>query len=265
MMQTLVSPMNGLRAAGAIPRPRRGEFLDQVLYPVLVVLPTYNEAEGISIILHQLLDSPVRPEILVVDDSSPDGTAGIVEKIAEDNPGRIHLMVRTAKDGLGAAYRAGFAWALQQDYKVICQIDSDGSHPVSALPEMIAALENGADVAIGSRYVPGGGTRNWPAHRRGLSRFGNWYARTILDLPQRDCTGGYRAWRTSALRAVDPCALVTNGYGFLVELLTTAQRRGLRSAEVPIVFVDRVLGESKMSSAIAVEAMKMVVRSRHLV
>jgi dolichol-phosphate mannosyltransferase len=238
-------------------------FPGQVLHPVLVVLPTYNEAEGIRIILEQLLDSPVRPEILVVDDSSPDGTATIVEEIAAAHPGRVHLMVRQAKDGLGAAYRAGFTWAFERDYLVICQIDSDGSHPVDRLPQMVAALEAGADVAIGSRYVDGGGVENWPAHRRGLSRFGNWYARTLLDLPQHDCTGSYRAWRTEALRTADPCNLTTNGYGFAVELVLAAHLRGLAFAEVPIIFVDRVLGESKMTTGIALEAMKMVFRLRH--
>jgi dolichol-phosphate mannosyltransferase len=238
-------------------------FPDQVLHPVLVVLPTYNEAEGIRIILDQLLASPVHPEILVVDDSSPDGTAAIVEEIASAHPRRVHLLVRTDKDGLGAAYRAGFTWAFKRDYRVICQIDADGSHPVDRLPVMIGALESGADVAIGSRYVDGGGVENWPAHRRGLSRFGNWYARTLLDLPQHDCTGSYRAWRTDALRIADPCSLTTGGYGFGVELVLTAHRRGLTFAEVPITFVDRVLGESKMTTGIALEAMKMVFRLRN--
>lgn len=235
---------------------------DQVLGPVLVVLPTYNEAEGISVILGQLLSSPVHPEILVVDDSSPDGTGAIVEAFAAANPGRIHLMVRTAKDGLGAAYRAGFAWAFERNYRVICQMDSDGSHPVDRLPAMIEALAAGADVAVGSRYIDGGGTENWPAHRRGLSRFGNWYARRLLNLPHRDATGSYRAWRTEALSTADPGRLTTNGYGFAIELVTAAHRRGLTSAEVPIIFTDRVLGQSKMTTGIALEAMTMVLRLR---
>lgn len=265
MSQAIISA----RSAGAEehdPGPATGspdQSVTPALHPVLVVLPTYNEAEGIRIILEDLLASPVVPEVLVVDDSSPDGTGAIVQQIADAHPDRVHLMVRTDKDGLGAAYRAGFTWAFERDYRVICQIDSDGSHPVDRLPAMIAALEDGADVVIGSRYVDGGGTENWPAHRRGLSRFGNWYARTLLDLPQHDCTGSYRAWRTEALRVADPCALTTNGYGFGIELVTSAHRRGLTFAEVPIIFADRVLGESKMTTGIAVEAMKMVVRLRH--
>lgn len=261
MSQAVISVNSNSGAEEHTPGSAEG-FPDQLLHPVLVVLPTYNEAEGIRIIMEQLLDSPVRPEILVVDDSSPDGTAAIVGEIASVHPGRVHLLVRTEKDGLGGAYRAGIAWAFEHDYRVICQMDADGSHPVDRLPALIDALRNGVDVAIGSRYVDGGGVVNWPAHRRGLSRFGNWYARTLLHLPQHDCTGHYRAWRAESLRIADPCALTTSGYGFAVELVTTAHRRGLIFAEVPITFVDRVLGESKMTPAIALEAMKMVFRLR---
>lgn len=230
--------------------------------PAVVILPTYNEAENIIVILTALMASPTLPDVLVVDDNSPDGTAELARRVAASHPGRVHLLRREARSGLGAAYRAGFCWALDRDYEVIIQMDADGSHPVDRLPVLVDALQHGADVAIGSRYVPGGAVSNWPARRRVLSRFGNWYARTLLRVDQRDLTGAYRVWRSTALRVATPNDLTTTGYGFLIELALSAHRRGLRSVEVPITFTDRVYGESKMSGGIALEAMLMVLRLR---
>ncbi len=230
--------------------------------PPVVILPTYNEAENIGEMLTALIASPTLPDVLVVDDSSPDGTAQLVRSIANAHPGRVHLLLRESKSGLGAAYRAGFGWAFDRNYDVIIQMDADGSHPVDRLPALVDAVVDGADLAVGSRYAPAGAVANWPTHRRLLSRFGNWYARTLLEVDQRDLTGAYRVWRSAALRAAQPDDLTTTGYGFLIELALSAHRRGLRVVEIPITFTDRVYGESKMNGRIAFEAMCMVLRLR---
>lgn len=231
--------------------------------PVIVVLPTYNEVGNIRLVLDSVLQADPSLEILVVDDASPDGTAKVAGEMAEEHPGRIHLMNGTAKSGLGVAYRAGFAWALERDYELIVQMDADGSHPAQAIPAMLGLIEAGrADVVVGSRYVAGGGTRGWPWQRRMLSRFANFYARNLLDLHQRDVTGAFRAWRHDALATSDPGATTALGYGFMVEMASHAHDCGLRCAEIPITFVDRVHGSSKMTAAIGVEAMFMVGRLR---
>lgn len=228
----------------------------------LVVMPTYNEAGNVTQMLAALMDCPAQTEVLIVDDDSPDGTGKLVAEAAERSPGRIHLLSRNEKTGLGAAYCAGFKWALERGYDPIIQMDADGSHPVDRLPALIHALEAGADVAVGSRYVPGGSISNWPLRRRLLSRFSNWYARNLLGVSQRDLTGAYRAWRRDALITTNFGCLKASGYGFLIELALSGHRQHLSFVEVPITFTDRTIGRSKMSGAIAFEAMCMVVRLR---
>jgi dolichol-phosphate mannosyltransferase len=223
--------------------------------PAIVVLPTYNEAANIGGVLCALLAVDARIEVLVVDDSSPDGTSLIVEGIAEEHRGRVHLLSRPAKSGLGSAYRSGFMWAAERRYELVVQMDADGSHPPDRLPLMLDLAESRvADLVIGSRYVAGGRTEGWPLTRRLLSRGANAYARAVLGLEVKDATGGFRVWRLTALAAADPSAATADGYGFLVELAAAAQRRGLQVLEVPIIFKDRTLGESKMTGAVAVEA-----------
>lgn len=225
----------------------------------VVVLPTYNEVENIGATLEGLMQCHPALEVLVVDDSSPDGTALIAEEMAGKHLGRVHVLHNAHKSGLGAAYRAGFFWAMERSYEVIVQMDADGSHPVERVPEMLSLIESGAaDVVFGSRYISGGATRNWSLRRRLLSRMANLYARKILDVDQRDLTGGFRAWGREALATVGPGALTTNGYGFLVEMTAAAHRRGLRVVEIPITFVDRVYGSSKMNGSIALEGLLMV-------
>jgi dolichol-phosphate mannosyltransferase len=229
----------------------------------VVVVPTYNEAGNVEAIIEAILGSGAPTDVLVVDDSSPDGTADIVRRVARRRPGRVHLLVRTGKEGLGAAYRAGLAWALEHRYEVIVQMDADGSHPASRLPLMIeAVLQGRADVVIGSRYVPGGTMPGWPLRRRLLSAAANAYARTLLDLHQRDATCGYRAWRREALMVVDPGATRLQGYGFLVELSAGTRRSGLSLLEVPITFVDRLHGCSKLDRRSAFEGAAAVWRLR---
>ncbi len=229
----------------------------------VVVLPTYNEVGNIRSTLAALMACDPRVEVLVVDDASPDGTAMMAEKAGAEHPGRVHLLHRAGKAGLGTAYRDGLSWAMGRGYEVIVQMDADGSHPAERLPAMLDLISAGdADVVVGSRYAPGGAIRNWPLRRRLLSRLANLYARRLLGLDQQDVTAGFRAWRRKALIHVDPGAMTTDGYGFLVEMAATAHRGGLRVVEIPITFVDRVHGTSKMTGGIAVEAIFMVWRLR---
>jgi dolichol-phosphate mannosyltransferase len=222
--------------------------------PAVVVLPTYNEAANIATVLGRLasLDPPV--DVLVVDDGSPDGTAQIVEGFAAEHPG-THLLRRTEKTGLGDAYRAGFAWAVEHDYPVVVQMDSDLSHDPDTVPELVARVQEGADLAIGSRYVPGGSIPNWPLRRRLLSSVGNRYACFLLGLPIRDVTSGFRAWRTSMLERIRYAQTRSTGYVFLPELAFRAKMAGGQIVEVPITFRDREHGTSKMSVEIMVESM----------
>ena len=231
---------------------------------VVVVVPTYEEAENIGGLLRALRSSPVDPDVLVVDDASPDGTADVVHHVAAQEPGRVHLLSRSGKEGLGPAYRAGFRWALERgDYDVVVQMDADGSHPTSALPALVAATGR-ADVALGSRYVRGGGTSGWPWHRELLSRGGNLYARLVLGLAQRDLTGGFKAWRADALAEMLGCGEPgATGYAFQIETTVSALRRGRTVVEVPFVFRERERGQSKMTSAIAREALGAVWSLRH--
>ncbi|MHB8506473.1 MAG: polyprenol monophosphomannose synthase [Acidimicrobiales bacterium] len=229
----------------------------------LVVLPTYNEVDNIRCCLEAIITVHPSVEVLVVDDSSPDGTAAVAHEVAGEHPGRVHVLSRDVKDGLGAAYRAGFSWALDAGYQVIAQMDADGSHPAECLPVMLDLVLSGAvDLAVGSRYIAGGGTANWPLRRRILSRAANFYARSVLHLSQRDVTGAFRVWTAPALRAVDPASMTATGYGFLFEMASAAQRCGLVVREVPITFVDRAYGTSKMNSSVALEGALLVWQLR---
>jgi dolichol-phosphate mannosyltransferase len=226
----------------------------------LVVIPTYDEAETIGAALDAVLTALPGAEVLVVDDNSPDGTV----KQVRAHPGfgtRVHLLCRAEKSGLGDAYRAGFGWALRHDYDLIAQMDADLSHPPDRLPALFAALAH-ADVAIGSRYVPGGGVRHWTWRRRALSRGGNLYVRAVLGITVHDSTAGFKAFRREALMRIDVLDSVSSGYAFQIENTWRAVRRGLVVTEVPITFTDRVRGTSKMSSSIAREALGMVARWR---
>jgi dolichol-phosphate mannosyltransferase len=225
---------------------------------VLVVIPTYNEAENVRLITARVRAATPAADILVVDDGSPDGTGRIADELAADDPA-IHVLHRTEKNGLGAAYLAGFDWALQRDYDAIVEMDADGSHQPEELPRLLASLD-GADLVLGSRWVPGGAVRNWPRHRLVLSRGGNTYTRVLLGVPLRDATGGYRAFRRSALETLDLADVESAGYCFQVDLAWRAVQAGLRVVEVPITFVERELGDSKMSSAIVAEALLRVTR-----
>ncbi|MGA9594667.1 MAG: polyprenol monophosphomannose synthase [Acidimicrobiia bacterium] len=223
----------------------------------VVVVPTYNEAENIALIAAAVRDLGLR--LLVVDDGSPDGTGEIADKLAEADPG-IAVLHRAEKAGLGPAYAAGFEYALAHGAEVICEMDADFSHNPADLPRLIDAVGNGADLAIGSRYVAGGGVENWPWHRRWLSRGGNLYARAMLRSGVNDMTAGFRAFRADALRKLDFARCEASGYGFQVELAWRAAQRGFDIREVPIVFRDRARGTSKMGSRIAVEAMLLVTK-----
>ena len=224
---------------------------------VLVVVPTYNEAENIERILRRVREVLPEAGLLVVDDGSPDGTADLVEAVAPPL-GDVHVMRRQRKSGLGSAYRAGFAWGLERGYEACVEMDADFSHDPAALPALLAPLEAGSEVAIGSRRVPGGSIPDWSWHRRLISWAGNVYATVVLGLGVRDSTAGFRAYAASVLRRLDLDAIRAEGYGFQIEMTFRAKQAGASIAEVPIRFVDRVAGESKMSSSIVVEAFGLV-------
>lgn len=222
---------------------------------VLVVLPTYNEAENLRNIATAIRRQGVG--VLVVDDGSPDGTGRIAESMARDDA-RVQVLHRTVKEGLGPAYAAGFAFGLESGAGIICEMDADFSHDPDDIGRLVAAIDDGADVAIGSRYVPGGGADGWAVHRRLISRGGNWYARSMLGTSIRDMTAGFRAFRSESLLRLDPATCRASGYGFQVEMAWRAARAGMDVREVPIVFRERRQGSSKMTSAIALEAMRLV-------
>jgi dolichol-phosphate mannosyltransferase len=220
---------------------------------VLVVVPTYQERANIASVLHRVLGAVPAAHVLVVDDGSPDGTADVASDVGATR-GHIDVLRRDGKRGLGDAYRAGFAWGLARGYDVFVEIDADLSHDPGALPSLLRAVAEGADLVIGSRYVPGGCTPGWPRRRRWLSRAGNTYARLLLGLRVRDATSGYRAYTRRALAAIDAPASRASGYGFQIELTARVARARGRIHEVPIEFCDRAFGESKMSARIACEA-----------
>ncbi len=223
----------------------------------LVVVPTYQEAENVERLLAAVRAAVPDADVLVVDDNSPDGTGELVEKVASDL-GQIDLLTRKAKEGLGAAYRDGFARALADGYDVIVQMDCDLSHDPEAVPLLVDAVVGGADCSVGSRYVPGGSTPNWPLHRRVLSRWGNRYTSAVLGLGVRDATSGFRAYRGDTLRAIEVGTTRSSGYAFMSELAYRMMQRDLDIAEIPITFVDRTVGTSKMSLRIIAESMGLV-------
>ena len=226
---------------------------------VAVVLPTYNESENIARLLTQLRNVLPAARLFVVDDNSPDGTGDIAERCAREMGG-IEVLHRPGKQGLGSAYRQGFTHVIAQGVDVVVSMDVDFSHDPLAIPAMLAAIESGSDAVIGSRYVSGGGTKNWPLHRRLLSRWGNLYTGAVLGVKVRDCTSGFRAYRSSALAAIAPETTKAEGYAFLSELVVRLSRRGLKISEVPILFIDRENGTSKMSGRIIIESMLLVTR-----
>jgi dolichol-phosphate mannosyltransferase len=223
----------------------------------LIVLPTFNEADNIVEVLQRLRAVVPEASVLVVDDSSPDGTADLVEEVAEEI-GDVSVMRRPAKSGLGSAYRDGFRHGLAAGYDVMVEMDSDLSHDPAALPSLLAAAADGAALALGSRYIPGGSIPDWSWHRRALSRWGNRYAAAVLGIDVNDATSGYRAYRAEALAGIDFHTVQADGYGFQVEMAYRVLASGGRIVEVPISFTDRVRGESKMSSRIVVEALVLV-------
>jgi dolichol-phosphate mannosyltransferase len=225
---------------------------------VLVVLPTYNESENIDRVLRRIRRALPDATVLVVDDGSPDGTGDLAETVGKEL-GQIELLRRTAKSGLGSAYRAGFRWGLDHEFDACIEMDADLSHDPDALPGLVAPLgEDGVELVVGSRYVPGGRIPNWAWHRRLISRGGNVYAETMLGLGVRDATSGFRAYATSLLRRIALDDIRADGYGFQIEMTYESRRAGARIVEVPIRFVDRVEGESKMSTFIVVEAFGLV-------
>ena len=226
---------------------------------VAVVLPTYNESENIARLLTQLREVLPESRLYVVDDNSPDGTGDIAERCALELGG-IEVLHRPGKQGLGSAYRQGFAHVVSQGVDVVVSMDVDFSHDPLVIPAMLAEIEAGSDAVIGSRYVNGGGTKNWPIHRRLLSRWGNLYTASVLGVKVRDCTSGFRAYRATALASIAPETTKAEGYAFLSELVVRLSRRGLKISEVPILFVDRENGTSKMSGRIIVESMLLVTR-----
>ena len=223
---------------------------------VVVLIPTYNERENISLIVSRLRAAVPEVDILVLDDNSPDGTGAVADRLAADD-GQVRVLHRTSKEGLGMAYRAGFGWALERDYDVMVEMDADGSHQPEQLPSLLLALAD-ADVVLGSRWVPGGSVVNWPVHRKVLSVGGNLYVRVLLGMPIGDATGGYRAYRASALKTLDLEQVASQGYCFQVDLVWRAIRAGLRVVEVPITFVERTIGDSKMSQDIVNESLRSI-------
>jgi len=229
---------------------------------VWVVLPTYNEIENLEDMLAAITEALPQGNVLVVDDGSPDGTGQLADTIAAREP-RVTVLHRASKEGLGPAYRAGFRWVLDRpETEAVVQMDADFSHDPRDLPRLLAPLMGGADLALGARYVRGGGTVGWPWYRRLISRGGTTFARTVLLLPYRDLTGGFKAWRRELLDSIRLREIGVNGYGFQVETTWWAHRRGARIAQVPITFRERTAGRSKMSGGIVGEAMLRVLALR---
>lgn len=253
-------PLTQRSAHSAIPiaelpdRRTSGSLVTQVA----IIIPTYNERENLEAITRRIHASVPGADVLVVDDNSPDGTGRLAEELAYQNP-RIHVLHRIHKNGLGAAYIAGFHWALNEGYAAIVEMDADGSHQPEQLPHLLDALAD-ADLVIGSRWVPGGEFRNWPKSRQLLSKAGNTYARITLGIRLRDATAGYRVYRDTTLRRIAVDGVRSQGYCFQVDMTLRALRAGLTVTEVPITFVERERGTSKMSSAIVVEALWRITR-----
>ena len=229
---------------------------------VWVVLPTYNERENLAGVLHAILQTLPQASVLVVDDSSPDGTGELADTLAAAQP-RISVLHRPGKQGLGAAYRDGFRWALDRpETRAVVQMDADFSHDPTSLPRLLSPLMRNADLVLGTRYMDGGGTVGWPLRRRFISQAGTIFARTVLLLPYRDLTGGFKAWRRELLESIRLRETNTSGYGFQIETTWWAHRRGAKIIQVPIIFRERAAGSSKMSGGIVREALLLVLRLR---
>ena len=226
----------------------------------VVIVPTFNERENLAVLVNGLM-AIEGVSVLVVDDASPDGTGALAEELRSTFGDRIQIVHREQRTGLGSAYVAGMQRALAGGWDLIAQMDADSSHDIKHLPQMISAM-SGADLVIGSRYIPGGDVSNWSVSRQWLSWFANWYVRWITGLPVHDCTAGYRCWRREALRLLPLESLVSNGYAFQVEMTWEAHRRGLRLAEMPIVFRERYRGRSKLTWAVVFESVLLPWRLR---
>jgi dolichol-phosphate mannosyltransferase len=230
-----------------------------------IVVPTYNERENLSHALNRIREVAdghgLQLHTLIVDDDSPDGTGRLADKLAEEYPD-VSVLHRSGKEGLGKAYVAGFRHALEQGADVLFEMDADLSHDATYLPDFLRVIDQGADLVIGSRYVRGGAVVNWPLWRKFVSRGGSLYSRAILGLPYHDLTAGYRCYRRRVLEALDLDAIGASGYGFQIEMTYRTHQAGFKIAEIPIVFVDRQVGESKMSGGIFLEALLMVWRLR---
>ncbi len=223
----------------------------------LVVIPTYQEAPNVATVVTRVRRVLPAADVLVVDDASPDGTADLAEAVGKEL-GQVEVLRRPGRDGFGRACRAGWTWALDRGYEAVVSMDADGSHDAGALPSLLEPLASGADLVLGSRYIPGGSVPGWGVHRRWLSQGGNRYAGLVLGLPVHDATGGFRAYRADLLRQVGLSTLRAEGYGFQIELIHRSVRLGAQLVEVPITFVDRTLGTSKMSAGIIWEALGLV-------
>lgn len=235
------------------------EMLDRrPIRRVLVCIPTYNERENLPSVVAGVRQFAPDADILILDDNSPDGTGQVADQLAAADPA-IHVLHRTQKEGLGMAYLAGFGWGLERGYDALVEMDADGSHQPTHLPALLAAAEN-ADLVIGSRYVPGGSVRNWPLSRKALSVGGNLYIRLILGMAVHDATAGYRVYRADALRTIGLDQVASEGYCFQTDLTVRATRAGLRITEVPIEFVEREVGASKMNNDIVRESMLRITR-----
>jgi dolichol-phosphate mannosyltransferase len=237
-----------------------GQPGDRPSQRVLVIIPTYNERENLPLIHRRLRDACPGVHLLIVDDNSPDGTGQLADDLAQAEPGQTHVMHRTAKNGLGAAYLEGFAWGMSREYTVLVEMDADGSHAPEQLHRLLDAVDTGADLAIGSRYVDGGSVRNWPWRRLALSKTANTYSRMALGIGVHDITAGYRAYRREVLEAIDLDTVDSKGYCFQIEMTWRTVNNGFVVVEVPITFTERELGVSKMSGSNIREALVKVTR-----
>ena len=226
---------------------------------VLTIIPTYDEIESLPNTLARLRTAVPHSDVLIADDNSPDGTGALADEFAATDP-QVHVLHRSGKEGLGAAYLAGFTWGLEAGYDVLVEMDADGSHQPEQLPLLLEGIEQGADLVLGSRWVPGGKVVNWPLHRKLISTCGSIYSRVLLGIPIRDVTGGYRAFKRTTLEAIDFDSVESVGYGFQVDMLWRVCQKGFTVLEVPITFVEREFGSSKMSGSIVQEAMVNVTR-----
>lgn len=227
---------------------------------ILIIIPTYNELENLPKLLPEVLSKDDGIDVLIVDDNSPDGTAAFVESQMKNN-NRIHLIKRTSKLGLGTAYIAGFKYALKNNFKLVFEMDADFSHDSNEIPKFLEEINN-SDVVLGSRYINGVNVINWPMSRLLLSWFANWYTRIITGMPIKDATGGFKCFRREVLEAIDLDQVKSNGYAFQIEMNFKAWKKGFKVKEIPIIFVDRVKGKSKMSKKIVREAVTMVWKLR---